>query len=510
MNWDYLIITAANARQAEGFRAQLAKRDFPAATHVAVVPDPPMERIGNGGSTLNALRYIAERETTFDCLKVLVILSSGDSKRVPQYSALGKIFSPVPRVLSDGRASTLFDEIWSVMEKVPDRMNNGMFVLSGDVLLAFDPKDLTTGDAEAMAIAFPEPVEQGSGHGVFLSNEDGNIAGVWHKQSPEKLKAFGAVDKNGNVNIDTGAVYFSPKIMTDLYSLVSTEETFHQYVNAHIAPSLYVDFFYPLAENATMEGYLAETPEHLMSRELLELRQKLWQILRKYRIRLLNIDSGRFIHFGSTDEVARLMSKEIGDYSCFGWQKVVCSQVPKKFEGSAWCSVIEDGAVIQKDVFVERSVIPAGATVGNGSIVSYGKLSPGDEVPENVLLHCLRRYDGQYVCKISGIDENPKSRISGAASSMEGQLSFDQQSSLKTIGNTDTALARLERIADLSGVWHEGKAQILWDARIYPVRETLHEAVQAALCFWKTGELPALPRTSMNESFNDADGMYFI
>ena len=52
--------------------------------------------MGSGGATLEVLKYLHEQEETFDNLRVLVIHSGGDSKRVPQYSALGKLFSPVP------------------------------------------------------------------------------------------------------------------------------------------------------------------------------------------------------------------------------------------------------------------------------------------------------------------------------------------------------------------------------------------------------------------------------
>ena len=72
-------------------------------------------------------------------MHILVIHSGGDSKRIPQYSALGKLFSPVPRVLPDGRSSTLFDEIIISMSSVTTRIQEGMVLLSGDVLLLFNP-----------------------------------------------------------------------------------------------------------------------------------------------------------------------------------------------------------------------------------------------------------------------------------------------------------------------------------------------------------------------------------
>ena len=89
------------------------------------------------------MKYIREQEpdckNPFEGKRILVIHSGGDSKRVPQYSAMGKLFSPVPRELPNGRASTLFDEFIIGMSGVPSRFREGMLVLSGDVLLLFNP-----------------------------------------------------------------------------------------------------------------------------------------------------------------------------------------------------------------------------------------------------------------------------------------------------------------------------------------------------------------------------------
>ena len=50
--WDYIILTASNEHQAEGFRAQLEQRRkdhfLPEGTHFAVVSDPDGKRVGSG------------------------------------------------------------------------------------------------------------------------------------------------------------------------------------------------------------------------------------------------------------------------------------------------------------------------------------------------------------------------------------------------------------------------------------------------------------------------------
>lgn len=70
VKWDYVILTASNEQQAEGFRAQIKLREeggfLPEGTQFAVLPDPEGKRVGSGGATLNVIRYIAEQENTSD------------------------------------------------------------------------------------------------------------------------------------------------------------------------------------------------------------------------------------------------------------------------------------------------------------------------------------------------------------------------------------------------------------------------------------------------------------
>ena len=147
--WDFVILTASSEAQAEVYRAQIDHRlrcgALPTRTQYAVIPDPDGRRVGSGGATLNVLSYIVRQtgREDFRGLRILTIHSGGDSKRVPQYSVLGKLFSPVPRQLPGDRVSTLFDEIIIGMTAIPARLpDGGMLTLSGDVLLLFNPLQL--------------------------------------------------------------------------------------------------------------------------------------------------------------------------------------------------------------------------------------------------------------------------------------------------------------------------------------------------------------------------------
>lgn len=73
--WDYVILTASNDQQAEGFRRQIEERKeyLPAGTRFAAIPDRGGERVGSGGATLEVLKYLHEQEGDFRKLRVLVI-----------------------------------------------------------------------------------------------------------------------------------------------------------------------------------------------------------------------------------------------------------------------------------------------------------------------------------------------------------------------------------------------------------------------------------------------------
>ena len=261
--WDYVILTASNEQQAEGFRKQIADRQnfLPRGTKFIAIPDRDGRRVGSGGATLEVLRYLHEQEESFDSLRVLVIHSGGDSKRVPQYSALGKLFSPVPHELPNGRSSTLFDEFMICMSSVPSRIREGMVLLSGDVLLLFNPLQIDYNNVGAAAISFKENVETGKNHGVYLNGPDGNVKCCLQKKSVEVLREAGAVNESGCVDIDTGALIFSTDIMKSLYSLIETDADYDRNVNERTRLSLYADFLYPLASDSTLEDFYREKPE---------------------------------------------------------------------------------------------------------------------------------------------------------------------------------------------------------------------------------------------------------
>lgn len=462
--WDYVILTASNDQQAEGFRRQIEERKeyLPAGTRFAAIPDRGGERVGSGGATLEVLKYLHEQEGDFRKLRVLVIHSGGDSKRVPQYSALGKLFSPVPHQLPDGRSSTLFDEFMICMSSMPSRIREGMVLLSGDVLLLFNPLQIDYNNVGAAAISFKERVEVGKNHGVYVNGEDGNVKCCLQKKSEEELRKAGAVNEAGCVDIDTGALIFSTAMMDSLYSLIRTEEGYDRYVNGTVRLSLYADFLYPLAENSTLEQFYLEKPEGEFCEELTEARKQVWKVLRPYRMKLLRLAPAKFIHFGTTKEILALMCGGVDAYASLGWSSRVASSISGSTAG--YNSVLSSQASIGKDCYLEVSYVHSHAKVGNNCVLSFVDIH--DEViPDGVVLHGLKQRDGKFVVRIFGVQDNPK----------ENRL-FGKD---------------LDEVAEKLGtdLW-DGGNHTLWTAELYPEKDTVREAVAAALNLYAlvTGE----------------------
>ena len=406
--WDYVVLTASNDFQAKGYDQQIQERInfLPRRTKFITVPDEGNQRVGSGGATLSVIKKIKELEGNFEGLRILVIHSGGDSKRIPQYSALGKLFSPVPRMLPDGRSSTLFDEIIISMSSVATRIQEGMVLLSGDVLLLFNPLKIDFSLSDVGCLTFKIPPEIGKNHGVFMSGKDGYVLKCLQKRSVETLKEVGAVDENGFVDIDTGAIIFSVKYMEVLYSLIDNEKKYFDIVNSKVRLSLYIEFLFPLALDSTLELFLKEKPEGEMCDELIEVRKKIWNLIREnnFKLKQIKLSPSAMIHFGSIPEIMNLMNKEMDEYRDIGWNNIINSSSDKV---SSYNSILTPGCTIDENVYVEISYVHKKAKIGKNVLLSFIEIKD-QAIPDNVVMHGLKQKNGKIVCRIFGINDNPK------------------------------------------------------------------------------------------------------
>ncbi len=435
-----------------------------------MIPDLGGQRVGSGGATFSAIRYVKKHAGTLEGKRILVIHSGGDSKRVPQYSACGKLFSPVPRLLPGGRRSTLFDEFLIGMSTVASRIGEGMLVCSGDVLLLFNALQIDFYGAGAAALSIKEKVETGKNHGVYLKDESGNVGRFLHKQTVETLGSCGAVDSRGMVDIDTGAVILRSDVLEDLYGLIDTEEKYHRFVNPDACLSFYADFLYPLASESTLEQFYKEKPEGSFTDELHDCRTALWNVLSPYSMKLIRLSPASFIHFGTTRELLHLMTDGMDEYRFLDWSGTVNSNLaPQNFAVSN--SYISRRARVGAGSYIEDSRINRYSRIGKGCVISGVTLN-GETVPDGAVLHALKLKDGRFVCRMYGVEDNPKEN--------------------KLFGNEID--------------------EALWTAKLYPVCDTVEEAVKATLVLrmadgerFDGGEKVCGELLSLKDSFNQAD-----
>ena len=141
-------------------------------------------------------------------------------------------------------------------------------------------------------------------------------------------------------------------------------------------------------------------------------------------------------------------------------------------------------------------MVERGAQVGEGSIVSGIAVPAGRAVPDGVAIHGCPLEDGRWVCRVYGVEDNPK-----------------ESSSSPFLGAT------LDEIMERTGVsrediWSRAPASI-WNAEVYPVCETREGALDAALslCRIALGTATAdevaawrkAPKASLSSSFDSAD-----
>ncbi len=508
--WDFVVLTASNEEQAKGYRLEMNHRKkgnrLPADCVYAALPDPEGKRVGSGGATFHVLRYLMEQTgATMDGFrgkKILVIHSGGDSKRVPQYSVCGKLFSPVPRQLPDGNWSTLFDELMLSMEIVSERIKEGMLVLSGDVLLIFDANNLDFSFRDAAALSIKEPVSTGMEHGVFLRGKSGMVERFLHKYPEEGLREAGAVDGQGCVDLDTGAVLFSCNILEALLGLICTDgridgKKYDAFVNEKARISFYGDFLYPLGAASDLEEFYKQIPEGSDCRELRECREKIWKALFAFDMSVISLSPAKFIHFGTTKELLSLVTRELDDYAFLGFKKVAGANRDDA-DFAIRNSFLAPTAVAFQGCYLENSDLGEDVVVEEGAILSCAALKK-ITIPAHTVMHIVKQKDGRFAARLYGVTDNPKGTYKE---------------------NTPFLLSGLKEMLDdynipPEEVWEEKEADSLWEAKLYPLAESAQKAAEDSLLLYQMAGRKAdadevkcwlkKERTSLYLSFNRAD-----
>jgi fucokinase len=547
--WDVCILTASDAAQAEMVTRQLALRGeaglLPQGTRFLVVPDPDGLRIGSGGATLRVLTALYGTRTDLTVQadlaplaeldaarqRILLIHSGGDSRRLPHCSATGKLFARIPRTLPDGRASTIFDEFLINLSGVAGELPPGILLVSGDVLLVFDHLQLRLHRRGVTGVSAAVTAEMGTRHGVYV-NAPGSrsVRTFLHKAPLDVLASHDAVDADGLVQIDTGIVWLDATTAAYLAEL-SREPTVVALcgltddgatVRANTPLNLYGDLLMPLAQDAHMADYLADTSDGPATPGLIAARRVIWPHTRGLHFSVERLHPAVFVHFGTSDEYWRMVATDRELAATCAWMPHVAAWLdpvpppgavvamnavlgplmPGKATAASMPATpsIITGAPLLLPLLLVDSHLEQGVGCPGPAIVAGVHTQQSLELRPGLVLHQLPVQHG-YVTRLFGLHDDPKRVYTDAQATF---LNLPWAGWLAA-ANLDPAL-----------IWpHVPVAQqTLWTARLFPRTDDREASLALTLALqdpahapsgWRAAWLEA-PRLSLAESFSAADG----
>lgn len=422
--FDEVIITVSSQYQKkiieEKIEERIEKKLFPENTKYSIVEEK--EKLGSGGGLL---KVIEKQKKNFDTQKILLINSAGNSKRMFLYADIGKVCIPTGRKLREGMESLVLDEIILNTQAIGKNMNPGILIVSGDCITTYDETEIGKITCNT-AISTKIETEVGKRHGVFLE-EKGILKKTLQKRPEEELKKI--ANKEGKVNLDTGMVYLNTKTI-DKIAQIAKENS--------VQLNFYTDFMYPLASESTIQEYLEQpAEEETIGKELLQIRTEIWHQLKGMKMKVLSLETGKFIHYGTTKEFVEMQLKTNKEKKIIKNTKIL-----GKVE-------VEEGCYIENSV-IEDSQIGCD-TIIIDSIVKNKK------VPNDVLIKTFKIKKG-YVTIIIGKNDEVKSKGE--------QITLFGKQILKNVKD-------------------DIKEKTLWNLKLFSIRKTKEEAFEEAIKLYR-------------------------
>ncbi len=473
--WDYLIITASNDAQAEGYTRQLATRQelglLCEVKQVLVVADPQGRRVGSGGSTLYCLREVVRRQFEIEPdadierllagLRVLIVHAGGDSKRLPAYGPCGKLFIPVPGNNDTPLPSTLFDRQLPVYLQLPMPQNkNGQIVVTaGDVLLRFDPNEVVFSPQGITGLAASASPKEASKHGVFMRGAEKQVSRFLQKPSVELQKELGLLDAFGNSTLDIGVMNFDAATAVKLLELADFrieggQCDFGGKVKDAILGSgldFYQEICCALGSGTTLELY-NQALEQSGSKWPLELRSRLYEGLKDIEFNVDVLPFCEFLHFGTSSQITQsglaLLRNDAG-VSVLDTCLTINNEIG------------DSGRIEGKNSWVESCIVSARLALAGANVVSGVNVDKPLELPEGMCLDCTAGNDnhGRAVTflRIYGINDGFKKTV--AADALFCNIPIKQWVEVTGIRYEDLW-------PQMSG--EQAQSQTLWTAALFP------------------------------------------
>lgn len=364
----------------------------------------------------------------------------------------------------------------------PSQMKPGVLVTCADDIELYsiaEEESVKFDKPGFTALAHPSPLSVGTTHGVFVLDpqekssysemENASCLHFLHKPSIDKMRGSGAVCKQqSGLFTDSEFVYTDSTYYVDFDTAKSLLNVLTELGPLSCEIDAYGDFLQALGSKATIE-YTNNTANVTKEESsLVEIRQKIFHLLKGTPLNVILLNNSKFYHIGTTSEYLFHLTEHTALRDELGLLSSAFSvPVNENPEGSSGCcimySVLNASCSVGAGSVVEYSRLGAGVSVGKGSIISSCWVSPGLSVPDEAFMHSLCvNHHGQtsFVTVFFGINDNLKYTV-GTPAYME---------ELKFFGFT------LEKCLSMWGMEKEvlrfsGDASNcnLWNACLFPV-----------------------------------------
>lgn len=424
--------------------------------------------------------------------------AGGYSQRLPNASALGKIFTALP---FGDRVYQMIDLKLAMYIDFPTHMNPGVLITCADDIELYntEPTEFIRFDQPGFtALAHPSCLAIGTTHGVFVLEPSSSHSveeeleyrfchRFLHKPSIETMRQSGAVHERSYRQL-------CPSDSTENSEYVYTDSLF--YIDHPTAALLlafykqmgtipceidaYGDFLQALGPGATQD--YAKNTENVTKKELglVEIREKIFALLKGLPLNVVLLKNSKFYHIGTTQEYLfhftndRKLKLEMGLLpNVFS----ICPQHAEELDKSACIihSVLSSRCSVAPGSVVEYSRLGPEVTVGTNSIISGCCIGTKADVPSNAFITTLSvGIDGKvaHVSVVFGIEDNLKKNV--AALSEAHFLHF--------FGVSIRQCLELWGLRVSEELFSGDKTCLsLWTVRIFPICSSLSESVQVSL-----------------------------
>ncbi|XP_065102772.1 fucose-1-phosphate guanylyltransferase [Paramisgurnus dabryanus] len=489
--WDLVVITAVDDDQKSAYETQIAekleRKELPLAINYHVFADPQGCKIGNGGSTLYSLQRLNDKYgKTLSGFKVILIHAGGFSQRLPNASALGKIFTALP----------LGNPLYQMLElklaiyvDFPSHMKPGVLVTCADDIELYsvpDQEDIVFDKSGFTALAHPSPLSIGTTHGVFVlePTEEPKICDMeyrtcsqfLHKPSIEKMHKFKAVCKrDGQELVYTDSTYY-----VDYGTAKTLLTLLSEIVPLMCEIDAYGDFLQALGRLATVD--YTENIANVTKKEnsLVEVRKKIFHCLKGTELNVILLNNSKFYHLGTTEEYLfhftsdPCLRTELGLLSS-AFSNCSTSESLEKTRHCVMHSVLHPSVTVSPGSVVEYSRLDDEVKVGTRCIISSCWISSGLSVPSDTFLHSLSvNLNGKmgFVTLVFGVEDDLKKNVASPADMKA--LSLFKVSLEDCVGLWGWSPENVRFSGDRS-------ACSLWNACIYPVCSDLKDSLMMSL-----------------------------